>query len=280
MPAQEIHYRIPWRARGNFPGHHASAQRGAGLDFINHAALIDAPDPRRFDVRASLRDPFGNVQVRVYRQRASVAVIVVADLSASMGFRGERSRFQVLADFAEGLAHSAFRTGDSFGLVGCGDAATPALLLPPTMNRAAGLETLGRLRAMQPIAPGASGLLAAADYLGSRRALVFLVSDFHLPLADLERVIARMNHHDVVPVMLGDRAEHERLPRFGLARVIDSETGAARLLFMRGALRRAIATRFAERQRTLRALFARSGREPLILQDGFDADAVSRYFLG
>ena len=69
MNAFELHYKVPWRASGSYPGHHPSQQKGGGLQFRHHVPLLDAPDPRRFDVRASLRDPFEQVQVRVCRPR-------------------------------------------------------------------------------------------------------------------------------------------------------------------------------------------------------------------
>ena len=135
----EIHYKIPWRATSSFPGYHSSQQKGGGLQFRNHVPLIDAPDPRRFDIRASLRDPFEQIRVRVYQQTSSISVYVIADLSASMSFKGQRSKMEVLADFVSSMSYSAYRTGDTFGFVGCGDKASKAWVLPPTLNRAAGL---------------------------------------------------------------------------------------------------------------------------------------------
>ncbi len=280
MTPAEAHYRVPWRAGGHFPGHHASVQKGAGLAFRNHVALIDAPDPRRFDVRASLRDPFGQIQVRVYRQTSAIPVWVVADLSASMTFRGARRRRDVLADFVACLGYSAYRTGDRFGFVGSSDERTPPLLLPATMHRAASAALADRLRELPLTGRDSRGLLAAAESVGARRALVFLVSDFHFPLPLLEEVLASFAYHHVVPVILWDRYEYEDLPRFGLARVLDRELQRSRLLLMRPSLRKRIEERFAERRDTLHETFMRHGCRPLLLEDGFDADEVTRYFLG
>ena len=107
MNPAEVHYKVPWRARSYLPGHHASQQQGGGSEFRHHRALIDAPDPRRFDVRASLRDPFGQIQVRIYQQTSSIPVWVIADLSASMGFRGVASKMTTMAEFVAGLSLQA-----------------------------------------------------------------------------------------------------------------------------------------------------------------------------
>jgi len=146
------------------------------------------------------------------------------------------------------------------------------------MNRSAGPELAAQLRGHQPDAPDSDGLLLAGDWLGARRALVFLVSDFHFPLETAERVLASLAYHDVVPVVLWDDYEYQDLPHFGLVRVFDPETRRARLLLMRPGLRRRIERNFAARGRALFELFARHGRAPLVLAGGFDADAVTAYF--
>ena len=65
----------------------------------------------------------------------------------------------------------------------------------------------------------------AARFVGTRRALIFLVSDFHFPLPLCERVMSSLAYHDVVPVVVWDRHEFERLPDFGLVRMTDPESG-------------------------------------------------------
>jgi uncharacterized protein (DUF58 family) len=280
MNTGEIHYKVPWRASSNYPGHHSSQQKGGGLQFRNHVPLIDAPDPRRFDVRASLRDPFEQIRVRVYQQTSSIPIYVIADLSASMSYAGANSKRDVLAEFVACLSYSAYRTGDTFGFVGCGDRVLEPLLLPLTLNRGAGAAFAERLRRWQPQANNSEGLLAAVELMGSRRALVFLLSDFHFPPALLERVLASLAYHDVVPVVLWDRQEYEDLPDFGIARVTDLETSRSRMLLMRPVLKKRIQQGFLDRREKLRELFGRYGRIPLLLQDGFDPDEVTHYFFG
>jgi uncharacterized protein (DUF58 family) len=280
MNAGEVHYKVPWRASSSYPGHHSSQQKGGGLQFRNHVPLIDAPDPRRFDVRASLRDPFEQIRVRVYQQTSSIPIYVIADLSASMGFEGANSKKDVLAEFVACMSYSAYRTGDTFGFIGCADKFSKPLLLPSTLNRAAGAAFADQLRARQPQGKNSEGLLAAAELLGSRRALVFLLSDFHFSPALLEQVLASLAYHDVIPVMLWDRQEYEDLPDFGIARVTDLETSRSRMLLMRPVLKQRIQQKFIDRREKLVELFCQYGRAPLLLQDGFNPDEVTRYFFG
>lgn len=277
--AAEIYYRLRHPARGHFPGAHRSNRGESGYEFRGHARLVDAPDVRRLDLRASLRDPFGDWQVRVYSQRRAIEVQVVADLSASMAFSGEIRRLDVLADLASGLAASAWRAGDRYGFIGCGERVDPAWLLPATRSPGAGQAHAERLRAAAPGFRSAHGLLDAHQHLGRRRALVFLVSDFHFDLTLLDPTLQRLAHHDVVPVVLWDRLEAGPAGAAGLLRMHDAETGSSELVWWRPALRRAWQARAEQRRAALGEIFQRHRLRPLRLDGHFDADAVTRHFV-
>jgi uncharacterized protein (DUF58 family) len=282
MPSRnipELQYRIGGSARGHFPGHHRSRHGTSGLEFRGHAALLDAPDARRLDLNASLRDPFGNWIVRVYSQRMSIPVVVVADLSASMGFEGAQRRLDVLADFVESLAWSAWRTGDSFGFVGCDSAVRSEFVLAPTRARGAGSLLAARLRGLQPEGRSAQGLRDAHRHLPRQRALVFLVSDFHLPLAELADVLASLAHHEVVPVVLWQPEEFGLVAAtHGLVDAIDPETGQRRWLWWRPALRARWEAAHRQRRDDLLQVFRARRMAPLVFEGAFDAEAVTRHF--
>ena len=275
---QEFHYRIATPARGGFPGHHRSRRGDSGFEFRGHAALLDAPDPRRLDLHASLRDPFGNWIVRVYSQRKSIPVTLVADLSASMGFEGRRRKQDVLADFTESLAWSSWRTGDSFGFIGCDTAVRDDLLLPQMRSRATGSLLAQTLRGLRLEGRSAQGLQAAHRHLSRQRSLVFLVSDFHLPLPEIERLLASFAHHELVPVVLWDPLEFELTATRGLAQVRDAESGQRRLLWWRPALRAKWAAHHLERREALLRVFRSQRLRPLFVEGAFSAEAVTKHF--
>jgi uncharacterized protein (DUF58 family) len=277
-PVREFHYRIGASAAGHFPGHHRSRSGQGGFEFRGHAHLMDAPDARRLDLHASLRDPFGHWIVRVYSQRLSIPVVLVADLSASMAFTGARRKLDVVADFAESLAWSAWRTGDSFGFIGCDETLRPELLMPQTRARGAGGLIAKRLREWQPSGRSALGLLEAHRHLPRQRALVFLVSDFHLPMAELPALLRRFAPHELVPVVVWDALEFTLPAARGLAPLQDLETGQRRLVWWRPALReRWLARQQAQRAELLRQ-FSAARLHPLVIDGAFDADAVTRHF--
>lgn len=280
---REFVYRSMRPALGHFPGHHRSRLGDSGQEFRSHLPLQDAPDARRLDLLASLRDPLGQWLVRLASERKAIPVYAVADLSGSMGYEGERRRMDVLADFTESLAWSAWRTGDAFGFVGCDETVRADWFMPLVRTRGAGVELARRLRAFRPSGQGAAGLAEAHRMLRRQRSLVFLMSDFHLPVAELDRVLNSLSHHEVVPVLLWDRAEF--VPPGGassgagrLANVVDIESGRRRLLWLRPSLRARWQQQLEARQQALDAMFRRHRLRPLRMLDGFDADAVTTYF--
>ena len=275
---KEFHYKIDWRTKSHLPGHHRSSQSGGGLEFRGNLPLLAAPDPRRLDIRASLSDPFEQWYVRSFRQRSQVPVYLIADLSASMAFQGVSRKLDVLADFAESLAYSVHRTGDRFAFVGCDNTLRVDFLLPPNHALGAGLDIAQRLRRLQPIGTSALGLLEAARYLGQQKSLVFLVSDFHFEDATLRGLLRSLAAHCVCPIVLWDRAEYQRMRRFGLVSVQDSESGRRKTLLLRQSFRERLQAAFESRRTWLVDVFEKNAMRPLFIEGAFDAERITEYF--
>ena len=274
----EIGYRLDRRVRGIRPGMHPGTESGGGMEPLFLGGLLDGGDPRRLDLRASLRDPLRRLLVWRYRQRASVRVYVLADLSASLGFRGRGDRLETLADLTTALGYSADRAGDAFAFIGCDGRVREEFVLPPTRVSGAFLDVAARLRTFTPDGRGSAGLLEALPMIGGGRSLVFLVSDFHFPLDLLATLLAGLARHRVVPVVLADSGEFDPACAFGLVRVSDPETEEERTLLMRPALRRRLREQARRRRKALFDCFLACGTEPLPLTDRFDADRVNAWF--
>ncbi len=274
----EFHYRVRFPASSFMPGHHTSQVRGGGIEPAALVPLERARDPRRLDWRASLRDPFQGWWVREHHQRSSLAVLLLADVSASMGFAGQGGKPALLAAFAQALRHSVARTGDAYGQLAFDAAPVPGLRLPPTRSRQAATVAAAALADHACTGQGAAGLCAAAGQVPQPPALVFLVSDFHFPVALLEQALALLARHDVVPVWPRHPAEAEALPAHGLVEVRDAETGRGRMLWMRPALKQRWLNQVQAHRREVEACMARHHRVPLILAPRFDAERVTAYF--
>jgi uncharacterized protein (DUF58 family) len=194
-----------------------------------------------------------------------------------MTFAGEQKKLQVLCEFTASAAYSAYRTGDAFSFIGCDDSVRELLLA--THSKSAGVELAERLQTRK-LSGGANGLAEVAQYLPRQRALIFFVSDFHFPFSLLQNVLDTLTRHQIIPIVLWDRMEFEKLPRFGLAQLTDSETGKRRTLFMRASLREKITRAMEQRRRHLCEIFLAHQARPLFLSDGFNCDAITEHFFG
>ncbi|MBA3589866.1 MxaS protein [Methylibium sp.] len=289
--SSEFHYRLPASFGGYRPGAHKGTSLGAGQGFAAHKRLFDHPDPRRLDLRASVRDVRQEWLVRIQRQRVAVPVHAVVDVSASMHFGAARSKLKVAADFVEALGTSAFRAGDACGLLAFDHAERDDLFMPARHSRGAGFVMGQLLRdctadddaASNPQKAGnrggIDGLRQAVARLAGRKGLVFLVSDFHWPLAGLDAVLELLAPACVVPMVAWDPAETEPPDAQALVAVSDAETGVRRSLWMRESLRGEWRAGVAARRDELRMLFEGRGLEPFYLHGAFDGEGLTRHFL-
>lgn len=287
----EFHYRLPQRFGGQRPGAHHGTSLGGGQQFAAHRRLLDHPDPRRIDLRGSLRDVNGDWLVRIARQRVAVPVHAMVDVSASMRFGAQRSKLAVVADFVEALGHSAFRAGDPVGMLAFDHAERDDLFLPARHSRGVGSVMAQLLRASVPshehatphLVDPLAGLRHCAARLAGRRGLVFLVSDFHgMAVEALAELLDLLTPAVVLPVLAWDPAEAAPPEANALLAVSDAETGVRRTLWLREALRRDWSAAVATRREELHALFDARALPPfeLIAAGGrFDAEALTRHFM-
>ncbi len=265
--------------QGVFPGAHSGKNVGNGLLFKHLRPFISAPDPRHIDLRASLLNPYSQFQVKVFQQLSRLDVFLIADLSASMRYRGQDSKSTVIIDCLHSVAQSAFASGDRFGFIGCGQTIQPQLLISPASPHQGRISATTKILQASTFTGKAESVLQTINYLPSQSALVFWLSDFHIPLSIIQQQMQQLNQHFVVPLVLWDTKESSDLPEWGIVKFSDLELNKTRTLFMRPQLRKKIRTAFEQRKRTLRQCFRRFGCEPLFIEQGYRAELVTDYFL-
>jgi uncharacterized protein (DUF58 family) len=275
---KEFSYHIGWRSRGRHPGQHSSTQRGMGMEFRGHTTLLSYPDPRRIDIRQTIRDPLEQVYVRLFNQKSATPVYVICDLSGSMNFGSRIRKIKLAAEIAESVAQSSTRANDPFGFIGFDEKVREDWISVASVKPQRAFELTEKLKEFHPHAGSAEGLRDVWRFLPRERSLVFLISDFHMPFDLLEDSLAMLLRHHIVPMVLWDSAEYRNLPEFGITSVADSETGARRTLLMRKELREKIVASFEARREAIYNTFMRFDMPPFFVEGDFDADALTEYF--
>lgn len=253
---------------------------GHGFTLRGHDSLFRAQDPRRIDVSATLRNPFGEVIVRTFNQKSVLPVQVVVDMSASMMAGDPVKRMKTIRSMVVSLGYSARQYGDRFGMIACGDHVHRELQMPLSRD-------VGRLReVLNHLNPagfkgGAGALVDVGRLLGRKRGIVFLMSDFLLPIGQLKNVLRVMAGQCVVPVVTGLPATvlPDRPIPGGMMTLGDSENGKLKTLYWRNSVRERFERQVTQYREVLEKCFHANGTRPLYLDHGFSADQVNRYFL-
>ena len=275
---KEFSYHISWRSRGRHSGSHSITQRGMGMEFRGHTTLLSYPDPRRIDIRQTIRDPLEQVYVRIFNQKSATPVFAIADLSGSMNFGGKQSKVVLTSKIASAIAMSATHNSDPFGFIGFDDVVREDWLCTQSFRAHQALELTAALKNFEPEQVGSAGLNDVNRFLPRERSLIFLISDFHMPINELEDSLSLMMQHHVVPIVLWDSSEYKNLPEFGITSVTDCETGEKRTLFLRKDMRANIVASFEARRAEIEALFMKFDMAPFFVEGDFDADALTEYF--
>ncbi|QWF70148.1 MxaS protein [Methylomonas paludis] len=276
-PINCFDYRIARLGSSAYPGAHPGQMLGGGQLFMRHEPLLAYPDPRRIDLRASVLDVFQHYRVRVFQQPSKLNVYVIADLSASMAYRGVHTKLSVLADFVLSAAQSALQCGDHFGFIGCGQHLDRRWLLPAGTDLHQVRKLTEHLLDWQ-CQGTAESLVQLAPVLPSRPALLFLVSDYHFDLTRLRHILQILSAHRVVPLVLWDQGEYAELPKWGLVNFKDLETGRSRTLWMRPALQQRINQAFAQRRQLVLRTCREFGREALFMDGEYRSEVLTHYF--
>jgi len=213
--------------RESFSGEYLSSFRGQGLDFDDFREYQHGDEVRFIDWNVTAR--MNQAYVRKFREARELVVILAVDISGSIDYGSHsRSKREVAAEAAAILGFSALQNGDKVGLLVFAD--VPLLFVPPAKGTRHVLRLVREILTTKPARPGTS-IKEACDFLMRslrRRALVFLLSDFHsdpldLPLGKLAR------KHETLALQVSDPLE-AALPAAGKVVMVDPETGLETLV--------------------------------------------------
>ncbi|EUJ11258.1 hypothetical protein Meth11DRAFT_2098 [Methylophilaceae bacterium 11] len=276
--AKPFFYQTPWKSSSIHFGEHLGTQRGLGEEFKGNVDFIDYPDARRMDLRQTLRDPYEQIQVKLFNQDNTTPIFAVCDLSSSMQYKGQSRKLDLAKEIAASIAYSAFDTSDMFSFIAYNTQVIEELTLSLSHHVHQAFEVIDQLSAYEKMRVGPEGILEVPEYLSQHKGLVFWISDFHMPISLIEQALNAMSSHQMIPVVLWDAHEYTKLPKFGFGNMIDPETGASRTIFFREAVRAQFEAAFAARKQALDTLFTRFDSQAIYIHGKYDPDVMSQYF--
>lgn len=260
---QEVRYielRTQKRVRSLRVGGSASPLRGDGFDFDQHRPYRPGDDTRRIDWNATART--GMPFLRQTKADRELQVVLALDLTRSMQFgSGPRSKHDALVLASSALLFTALEDRLATGIIGFTDRTIDSSA--PVSDRASAWAALQKVWGQRVhasptlIRPVIQHLLQTLK----RTTLVVLLSDFQTdePLADMAELSMLAARHDVVAVVLEDRAETALPAGRGFVRMRDLESDAEVMVGLNAVTRRLFAARLEERRLALRNLFYRTG---------------------
>jgi uncharacterized protein (DUF58 family) len=226
---RQVEIRTSRLVNDSLAGEYHSVFKGPGMDFDEVREYVPGDEVRAIDWNVTARA--GRPFIKKFTEERELTILLAVDVSASGNFgSGHQSKRQMAAELASVLAFSAIRNNDKVGLVLFTDQIKQ--YIPPKKGRQHVLRVIREILFFEPHSRG-TDIVRALDFANqvtSRRAIMFLVSDFELPnqdqaLADLRRAVRLASRrHDLVALHVHDLREAE-LPDVGQLAIEDAESG-------------------------------------------------------
>lgn len=248
-----------------FSGSYHSAFKGRGISFSEVREYQYGDDVRAIDwnVTARNRKPF----IKVFEEERELTVMLLIDVSQS-SFFGTQNEFKnhIIAEISGVIAFSAITNNDKVGVLFFSD--TIEKFIPPKKGKSHILRIISEIYDFNPKQTG-TNISEALKYFNNvvkKKSIAFLVSDFisgsEADKNDFKKSLNIVGKkHDLIGLHIYDERE-ANMPDVGLAKVVDSETGAEFWVDTSDkSLRDKYAKNFTENVRNTKDLFGKSGAQ-------------------
>jgi uncharacterized protein (DUF58 family) len=260
----------------SFAGQYQSVFKGRGMNFEEVRPYSPGDEIRSIDWNVTART--GEPYIKKFTEEREMTVMILLDVSASGNFGSvHESKRELAAEVAAVLAFSAIHNNDKVGLLLFSDRVE--LFIPPKKGRMHILRLIREMLYFQPRGKG-TDMAGALDYMNkmiSRRAVVFLISDFLT--GGFERPLTvSAKRHDMVALSVIDPVE-ELLPDVGVVLLEDPETGEQiEVDTSRHDVSKGYADLAAQRSREIKRLFSSRRIDSIELRTDTDYLPVLRNF--
>lgn len=203
-------------------GQYRSVFKGSGIEFEEVREYSPGDDIKSIDWKVSAR--LGKPFIKLYREERESIVMLLIDMSASLGF-GTFSglKLEKAAEIASVLAFSAIKNNDKVGVIFFTDRVEK--YIPPKKGSGHIWMLIKEIFTFSPKGRG-TDLAMVLDFLGRvsrKKTVLFIISDF---LADnyVKNLRTARQRHELIGVVLHDRGDFN-LPSKGIVSVTCFETG-------------------------------------------------------
>ncbi len=249
-----------------FSGEYHSAFKGRGMSFSEVREYQFGDDVRNIDWNVTART--GEAHIKVFEEERELTVMMLVDVSPSC-FYGTTDQFkhELITELCAVLAFSAIQNNDKVGLILFSEEVE--LYIPPKKGRKHILRIIRELiyHEAQGKKTNLGIPLTYVNNIIKKRSIVFILSDFlSEEYSEALRIAAK--RHDIIGCKIYDRSEQE-LPKAGLMRVVDSETGLEMMIDSSDKRLRSMYKQYFENtDKAFRRTFAKSKSDTLRIEAG------------
>lgn len=209
-----------------FAGEYHSAFKGRGVTFSEVREYQYGDDIRDIDWNVTARN--NRPYVKVFEEERELTVLLLVDVSNSGKFGAVGSiKREFISEVAATLAFSAIQNKDKVGVIFFSNKVEK--FIPPQKGRKHILLIIRELLGFQPEESG-TDIEFALRFLTDavkKRCTAFLISDF-IDVHDYTQAMTICGRkHDLTAIQVYDKRE-ATLPKIGLAKLLDSETGRSK----------------------------------------------------
>ena len=208
------------RVTSNYTGPRRSIALGRGIVFKEHRIYAPGDDIRSIDWRVYARTD--DLYVKTYEEERNLTVHVIVDYSASMNFGKQITKFDYASMLGVGFAYLAMKENEKFQFSTFSEDLSVFQSKRGMGQLVAMVDHLNSIKTK-----GASKVKNAIQQykkLIGNRAMLVLISDFLIPLDEINEALYMLGDHEIKIIQVLDPLEKE-LKLQGDFKLKDSETG-------------------------------------------------------
>ncbi|MDR1474409.1 MAG: DUF58 domain-containing protein [Endomicrobium sp.] len=204
-----------------FAGQYQSVFKGQGIEFAEVREYQVGDDFRSIDRNVTARH--GKPFIKLFAEERELTVIFLIDVSASQNFgSSDKLKSEIAAEVSALLAFSSLKNNDRIGMLSFSDHVEK--IIKPRKGKNNILRIINEILSSNPkgTKTSISTALKAINEIWTRRAIVFLISDFQDENYEKDLAITA-KRHDLICIRVEDERETD-ISKVGLIGIQDPET--------------------------------------------------------